>query len=128
MLLEINFQSDEPIYLQLRNQIIEGIAQKKILPGDRLPSMRQMATELGINLHTVNKTYNLLKQDGFITINERKGVLVKSVENTLDGDFSHYLSGVLRPYLAEAISRRISIEEFHKICDEVFKDLKGEMG
>ena len=66
MILEINFESDEPIYLQLRNRIIEGIAQKKLCPGDILPSVRIMAADLGINLHTVNKSYNLLKKDGFI--------------------------------------------------------------
>jgi GntR family transcriptional regulator len=127
MLLEINFESDDPIYLQLRNQIIEGIAQKKILPGDRLPSVRQMATELGINLHTVNKSYNLLKQDGFIDIHERKGVLINSQENTRDNDFASYLAGAMRPYIAEAISRGIFIEEFHRICDKIYKDMKGEM-
>jgi GntR family transcriptional regulator len=126
MFLEINFQSDEPIYLQLRNQIIEGIAQKKILPGDRLPSVRQMATELGINLHTVNKSYNLLKREGFITINERKGVLINSVEKSQYSDLDSYLAGALRPYIAEAVSRGIVIEELHRICDKIYKDLKGE--
>jgi|WetSurMetagenome_2_1015567.scaffolds.fasta_scaffold56166_2 GntR family transcriptional regulator len=127
MLLEINFQSDEPIYLQLRNQIIEGIAQKKILPGDPLPPVRQMATELGINLHTVRKTYNLLKQAGFIDIQERKGVLIKPVENPPDIDFASYLEGAMRPYIAEAISRGIFIEEFQQICEKIFKEMKGEM-
>ena len=63
--IQIDFKSDEPIYMQLRNQIIMGIAVSKLTEGESLPSVRQLADTIGINMHTVNKTYNILKQEGF---------------------------------------------------------------
>ena len=61
MVLEIDFNSDEAIYIQLRNQIILGIATNRYREGDVLPSVRQLADEIGINMHTVNKAYTVLK-------------------------------------------------------------------
>ena len=73
MLIEIDFQSEEAIYLQLRNQIILGIASSVLREGDPLPSVRQLADEIGINMHTVNKAYGLLRQEGFVNIDRRRG-------------------------------------------------------
>lgn len=126
MILEINFESDEPIYLQLRNRIIEGIAQKKLCPGDILPSVRIMAADLGINLHTVNKSYNLLKKDGFIIVHKRKGVLINSLEKMQDADFTNELEESFKPIISEAICKGITKENIQKICDKVYNNMKGD--
>ena len=76
MLIEIDFNSDEAIYMQVRNQIIVGIATSIIREGDSLPSVRQMAENVGINMHTVNKAYAVLKQEGFIQLDRRKGAVI----------------------------------------------------
>ena len=76
MILQIDFNSDEAIYIQLRNQIIIGIATETIKEGDPLPSVRQMADNIGINMHTVNKAYSVLKQEGFVKLDRRKGAVV----------------------------------------------------
>ena len=55
MVIEIDFNSDEAIYVQLMNQIIMGIATSRLQEGDPLPSVRQLADTVGINMHTVNK-------------------------------------------------------------------------
>ena len=65
MVIKIDFQSEEALYMQLRNQIILGIATSVIQEGDSLPSVRQLAGDIGINMHTVNKAYSLLRQEGF---------------------------------------------------------------
>ena len=75
-LLEIDFNSEEAIYMQLRNQIILGIATSRLQDGDTLPSVRQMAECIGINMHTVNKAYSLLRQEGFVSIDRRKGAVI----------------------------------------------------
>jgi len=62
MIIEIDFNSEEALYLQLRNQIVMGIATAKFQEGDVLPSVRQLADDIGINMHTVNKAYTVLKQ------------------------------------------------------------------
>ena len=78
MVIEIDFNSDEAIYVQLMNQIILGIATSRLQEGDTLPSVRQMADTIGINMHTVNKAYTLLKQEGFVSIDRRRGAVVAS--------------------------------------------------
>ena len=62
MILEIDFNSDEAIYVQLRNQIIMGIACAEFSDGESLPSVRQLAQVLGVNMHTVNKAYDLKRR------------------------------------------------------------------
>lgn len=76
MFLQFDFSSDTPIYLQLRNQIVIGIAEGRLQPGEKLPTVRALAEESGINVMTVSKAYNLLKQEGFITTDRRKGAAV----------------------------------------------------
>ena len=76
MVIEIDFNSDEAIYVQLMNQIIFGIATSRLQEGDQLPSVRQMADTIGINMHTVNKAYSLLRQEGFVSIDRRRGAII----------------------------------------------------
>ena len=77
-LIQIDFDSDEAIYIQLRNQIILGIATSRLQEGDSLPSVRQLAEEIGINMHTVNKAYSLLRQEGLLTLDRRRGAVTVS--------------------------------------------------
>ena len=74
--IQIDFNSDEAIYIQLRNQIILGIATSRIQEGDTLPSVRQLADNIGINMHTVNKAYSVLRQEGLLSIDRRKGAVI----------------------------------------------------
>ena len=76
MLLEVDFNSDQAIYIQLRNQIIVGIACSDIQDGESLPSVRQLAQILGVNMHTVNKAYAILREEGYLKLDRRKGAVV----------------------------------------------------
>ena len=76
MIIELDFNSDEALYIQLRNQIILGIATTRFKEGDALPSVRQLADEVGINMHTVNKAYTVLKQEGYVKVDRRKGAVI----------------------------------------------------
>ena len=66
MILRIDQGSQEPLYLQIRNQLVGAIARGELLPGDRLPGVRALASDLGINLHTVNKAYAVLRDEAFV--------------------------------------------------------------
>jgi len=79
MILEIDPHSDEPIYLQLRKQIIIGIAHGELKPGEQLPTVRQFADELGVNTMTVSKAYQQLREEGYLITDRRKGTLVASL-------------------------------------------------
>ena len=75
-LLEIDFNSEEAIYMQLRNQIILGIATSRLQDGDTLPSVRQMAECIGINMHPVKKEYALVRTEGIVSIDRSKGEVI----------------------------------------------------
>ena len=118
MLIEIDFNSDEAIYIQLRNQIIMGIATSTIHEGDSLPSVRQLADTVGVNMHTVNKAYSVLKQEGFIQLDRRRGAVI-----ALDVDKMKALDEMreqLTILLAKGCCKNISREEVHNLVDEIF--------
>ncbi|MEG0374138.1 MAG: GntR family transcriptional regulator [Raoultibacter sp.] len=81
MIIRIDQRSTEPLYLQLRSQIIASIAQGDLVPGDVLPSVRSLANDLGINLHTVNKAYAVLRDDGYVLMRGRSGAYVADPAN-----------------------------------------------
>lgn len=117
MILKIDFNSDEAIYIQLRNQIIIGIATAQIEDGEQLPSVRQLAETIGINMHTVNKAYSVLKQEGFVKLDRRRGaVIALSYDKVLA---MRRLSANLQILLAEAMCRNIDREEIHDLVDEI---------
>lgn len=126
MLINLDFESDEPIYQQLVHQIIDGIARKELQPGDSLPSVRSLASDIGINLHTVNKAYQQLKQEGFIQIHRQKGVVIhpEGVPKA-DEDYKKRLIHHLRPYVAESICREVSEAEFVELCKSIYKTYQG---
>ena len=76
MIIKINTKSETPIYLQLRNEVVKGIGKGEFEIGESLPTVRQMAMELGVNTMTVSKAYQLLKTEGFIETDRRKGTVV----------------------------------------------------
>ena len=120
MLIEIDFQSDEAIYIQLRNQIIMGIATADIREGDVLPSVRQLAGDIGINMHTVNKAYSVLRQEGVVTIDRRRGAVVALDANKIQAVAE--LRKQLRVVLAKGICKSVSRAEVHEIIDEIYDE------
>lgn len=121
MLLKLDFESDTPIYIQLKRQIIYGIAMGDLKENDSLPSVRQMAEDIGINMHTVNKTYNLLKADGFVTIDRRKGAIISKLPEKPSLDYLESLKEELQYTIAEAICRGMDKEDFLKQCNKLFE-------
>lgn len=120
MVIEIDFNSDEAIYVQLMNQIILWIATSRLQEGDTLPSVRQMADTIGINMHTVNKAYTLLKQEGFVSIDRRRGAVV-----AIDVDKIKALEEMkqnLVVALAKGCCKEVSRQEVHQLIDEIFDD------
>lgn len=127
MILRIDFDSETPIYVQIRNQVIEGIAKSEIEIGEELPSVRALAEDIGVNMHTVNKAYNILKDEGYIKIDRRKGAVVSLNLNQSSEKFKAELDENLYFYMAECFNRNIDKEDIKKYIDKVFMDFsKGE--
>ena len=119
-MIQIDFNSDEAIYLQLCNQIILGIAMNELRDGDQLPSVRNLADNIGINMHTVNKAYTLLKQEGFVKVDRRRGACVKIDIDKLEA--LKTLREDLEVSLAKAHCKRITRDEVHRIVDQIFNE------
>ena len=123
MIIKIDFESEEAIYIQLRNQIIMGIATDRIHEGDSLPSVRQLAENIGINMHTVNKAYTVLKQEGYIKLDRRRGAVI-----ALDIDKIRSIERLreeLAVLLARSVCKNISREEVHDLVDEIYDYYTG---
>lgn len=125
MIIEVDFNSEEALYLQLRNQIIMGIATSQFREGDSLPSVRQLAEIIGINMHTVNKAYTVLKQEGFVKVDRRRGAVI-----AVDIDKLRTLQDMkkeLRVLLAKGACKNISRDEIYGLIDEIYEEYGGQI-
>ena len=124
MIVEIDFNSEEALYIQLINQIIIGIATDQIREDDTLPSVRQLADNIGINMHTVNKAYSVLKQEGFLRVDRRRGAVI-----ALDTDKMRTISEMRRDLsviLARGVCKNVSREEVHNLVDSIYDAFTAE--
>ena len=126
MILKIDFDSDIPIYVQIKNQVVEGIARGELEEGEELPSVRGLADDIGVNMHTVNKAYSLLKDDGYIKIDRRKGAFVSLSLKSSNEEFRENLNYELEYYMAECFNRGISKEDIKSYIDAIFSGFKKE--
>lgn len=122
MVIRIDFGSEEALYVQLYNQIIYGIANAQLLPGEALPSVRELAENIGINMHTVNKAYAILRQEGYLRLDRRNGAVVAVNSDKLRAMES--LKNEMRISLAKALCRGLSEEEIHGVTDEVLREFQ----
>ena len=126
MYIEIDFNSDEALYLQLRNQIMIGIATSQYQEGDTLPSVRQLADTIGINMHTVNKAYSVLKQEGFVKVDRRKGAVISVDIDKLQA--IEELKKDLQVVLAKSRCKKVSKQEVHALIDEIYQNYEDNGG
>lgn len=122
MFLEIDFKSDLPIYEQIRREIIIGLGKGHINPGDKLPSVREMAENIGINLHTVNKAYKLLESDGVLTMDRRYGSLISENINPMAAYDEEKIELELDLLIAIAKLKGLSEEEFIDYINKKWED------
>lgn len=123
VLLKLDMSSRVPIYMQIRNQIVLGIASGELAPGEKLPTIRALAGQSGVNMMTVNKAYALLKQEGYITADRRGGTVVTGSPGAA-GLNERYL-GALRVIAAEARLTGMDEDGFAALCREIFREGGG---
>lgn len=126
MLLNLDMNSETPIYTQICNQIIKAIAMSQLSEGDELPSVRSLASDIGVNLHTVNKAYNALKADGFLIVNRRKGVVVNGKEAySTTPAYESALTAQLEVLVVESIARGLDEKVLNAMIKKIVDDTKG---
>lgn len=126
MVLAIDDSSDIPIYQQLRNQIVLGISDGRLRPGEQLPTVRALAEEIGVNAMTVNRAYQVLKQEGYIVTDRRNGAKVR-MEFPGGGSLSAEAEETLRRIISEAKIAGMTQEKFIEVCRCYFSDNKEDV-
>lgn len=119
MILKFDFASTTPLYLQLRNQIVIGIAEGKLSPGEKLPTVRALADESGINSMTVSKAYQLLKQENYIVTDRRGGTVVATNQST---HVDPQVMRLLRLHISELRLSGMSKEEVLELCANLYEE------
>ncbi len=120
MKIEIDFESEDALYIQIRDQIIYGIATRQYREGDSLPSVRQLAESVGINMHTVNKAYDVLRQEGLLRLGRRTGAVI-----AVDFDKLKAMTEMrdqLRVILARGYCKGISLEDVCQLAAEIYSE------
>ncbi|MEO8282133.1 MAG: GntR family transcriptional regulator [Pseudarthrobacter sp.] len=117
MILNVDLSGEAPIYQQLRDQIVEAIAEGVLTEGSSLPATRTLAADFGINFHTVNKAYDLLRQQGLIRLNRKTGAVVTTT--VAAPPFPSEWTAKARTLLAEAIARGMPAEDVLQACRSV---------
>ena len=118
MLLRLDFSGDVPIYQQIRNQVVTAIASGQLKPGEKLPTIRALAEETGINMMTASKAYQLLKAEGYITTGRRDGATVRMPER---GANPETVEG-LRLRICELRLAGMGKDEILALCGKIFDE------
>lgn len=120
MIMKLDFASSVPIYQQVRDQIVQAIANGTFSVGDRLPTIRALAQETGINTMTVNKAYQLLKQEGYIITDRRNGAVV-AYRNPKQKKVPKKVKEELELLIAEVKINGVEEKEFLDLCQKLYR-------
>ena len=120
MILNFDFKSPTPLYMQLRNQVVNAIASGELKAGEHLPSVRALSNESGINTMTVSKAYQLLKQEGYIDTDRRRGTTVcgKKEEKELSGEMLEKFRLCISELRLAGLEKEEITELCQKLCEE----------
>jgi len=125
MVITVDFTSSTPIYTQLRDQVVVGIAGKALQPGEALPSVRRLAADIGVHAHTVNKAYTMLRDEGYIEIDRRSGCHVSHAVPPVDESLEEKLLEQLLPIIAAATAHGMPSEKFKSLCEKIYERLEA---
>lgn len=123
MLMELDFSSEVPIYRQIYKSIIGAIAGGQLAPGENLPTVRRLAEEIGVNMHTVNKAYSYLKEEGYIEMNRRRGAVV--CEPSHGSSDLERITLELEGAAAQAKSKQVDRAHFLRLCAMAYDNFEG---
>jgi GntR family transcriptional regulator len=119
MLLTINEKDSRPIYLQIINQVREQVSHGTLKPGEELPSVREVAESLGINMHTVRSAYLKLRDQGIINLYlGRKARIAKRQPSWHDADLEADIKARLKELVTDASLIGLSPEDLCRLINQ----------
>ncbi|KLV22217.1 GntR family transcriptional regulator [Niallia circulans] len=126
MYIQINPELEMPIYEQLTMQIMIGIIRQELQDGDVLPSVRSLAADLGVNMHTVNKSYHALEKKGLIQIIPKSGAIIRTNNGIPTQEEQDRISNSLKPMIVEALVIGMKEKEITGLIQSIIHKLKEE--
>lgn len=123
---EIDANSDVPLWIQLRQRLIYLINSGYFEPGDQLPTVRGLASEISINYNTVNKAYLSLVSDGYLESTRGRGVFVRDMDAGADEEFAHELDGILNDCVSACRCLGMSLDDIGTAMSSKIIKLKRE--
>jgi len=128
MFLELDFRSHSPIYVQIVDRIKHLIATEALQPGQQLPTVRQLATDLRVNFNTVARAYRILDEAGVISTQQGRGTYV--LEPPLPKDAKRMreaaLETITRSFLLEAYRLGFELEDVKKNVNRLLAHWREE--
>lgn len=126
MYIQINPDLEMSIYEQLSMQIMIGVIRKDLQDGDMLPSVRSLAADLGVNMHTVNKSYHELEKKGLIQIIPKSGAVIRTTNRKLSEEEKNRTLDSLKPIIVEALVLGMNEEDILSLAQSIIQNLKEE--
>lgn len=123
MKFSLDFDAKEPLYLQIRNAIIVGVANGELKPGEEIPSVRGLARDIGINHMTVAKAYQLLKKEGVIQTDPRRKTYIAESVSKEDRSFQDQYYEQLELALSEGYAKGLSKKELFAFVEKILNNL-----
>lgn len=124
MFIQIEPTSEIPIYTQLANQLIELIATGTLKASEALPSVRSLAADLGVNMHTVNKAYHELEKKNIIEIIPKSGAIINSISVDGPSDLQMELIKLqLKPLIAESIVYGMDKDQILSVTSSIISEI-----
>ena len=123
---EVDPTSDLPLWVQLRNRIAYLINDGTLAPGDKLPTVRGLASEISINYNTVNKAYLSLVSDGYLESTRGRGVFVTDMAAAEGGEGRGEVDAVLDDCIAACRDLGMGYDDIERAMGRKIKRLKHE--
>lgn len=126
MFESVNIRSSVAVYVQIENLVQCAVASGQLKPGDQLPSMRELAEKVGVNMNTVAKAYRDLEVMGIIYTRRGMGVFVNEGAQTKCREHSRQrITSLLHEVTCEAKAAGVSVREIKEICEKSFASNAG---
>lgn len=125
---EIDTKSDVPLWVQLRQRLVYLINSGYFEPGDQLPTVRGLASDISINYNTVNKAYLSLVSDGYLESTRGRGVFVRDLDTEVDEEYTNEIDGVLDDCVTACRELGLSLDDVQKCMAKKIKQIKIDEG
>ena len=125
---EVDESSDLPLWVQLRNRLVYLITTGFYKPGEQLPTVRALASDISINYNTVNKAYLDLKSQGYIESTRGRGAFVRNLATDVDEEYSQQVDTVLDDCITACRSMGMQLDDIAKCMDAKILQIKREEG